>query len=996
MRKFFLFSLIFIGLFFYLGTEKTLAATEITADVNSAATWNKEGSPYIMRKSITVSAPLTIEPGVIVKFDYSNAPGVNARLVIQNEFTAVGTSDERIYFTSIRDDEHGGDDNGDGVTTKPGRYDWTGIYTACGAYNIRFEYISIFYSSGGLNHKNNTNSSCSNFTLKNSDISNNYKGLEVYNAEPIIKNNIISSNNTGIRAYTNTNDIIPTFRNNSIFGNGIGLDGRASYGTARIEIDAKYNWWGDESGPYYDYDNGLEEKNVSGNGNRILGYGAMFRPWLNEDSHLTMKGNPVILVPGIGASVNWDVMVGKTFSDKWTIYSHTYDGIIQALKEMGYEEGKDLFICHYDWRMGNADSANKYLKPLIEKAKTISGSPRVDIIAHSMGGIVARSYVQSNEYNNDIDNLILIAAPNKGSSDVYPVWEGGYIPKTWENRVLISGYLGYMNAKKHTFSNYETVHQYIPSVKELMPIYDYIYLKNDDSDVVDYSTMEEVNNFLIDLENNAEKLNNRVRLSVIAGNNQETVNTIPVVSVPEENPLWKDGKPDPINPEKDSNNGDGRIMHGSAIISSLFQNTLNYNHGDIVSQSEKIIASRILENLDMIYPAPDIFDEVGFWFASPLDVEIKDPTGKIISKDINNISLAQYSSESKPDGFKFISIPNPIKGEYKIKITGNGDDEYHIGSEYADYTGEKQDSSSIAGGEIKIGEIMEYEIGYNPQNLEEPVSEIKLNDTTPPAITGNATTQPNANSWYNNDVTVHFEAQDNESGIDFVTPDVILSTEGANQSVTGTATDKAGNSASFTVSGINIDKTAPQISISSPKEKEYLNSNFLEVNYAVSDSFSSPEKIESEVYYDSQLKADKKIDLSLEHLGNHQLKITAQDEAENQAEENVSFSITTNISAIIDNLNHYYDLKLITSEKDKEFLEHQLKILEKNLTLLEKIRENDKIKPRVKESLIKLFEKLANRHIDLLIKFVETNRRGAFTEQVQELLIESLNSIRPR
>ncbi len=38
-----------------------------------------------------------------------------------------------------------------------------------------------------------------------------------------------------------------------------------------------------------------------------------------------------------------------------------------------------------------------------------------------------------------------------------------------------------------------------------------------------------------------------------------------------------------------------------------------------------------------------------------------------------------------------------------------------------------------------------------------------------------------------------------------------VSTEGTNKSVTGTATDKAGNSASATVSGINIDEKAPTI-----------------------------------------------------------------------------------------------------------------------------------------------------------------------------------------
>src|SRR5207249_1423352 len=86
-------------------------------------------------------------------------------------------------------------------------------------------------------------------------------------------------------------------------------------------------------------------------------------------------------------------------------------------------------------------------------------------------------------------------------------------------------------------------------------------------------------------------------------------------------------------------------------------------------------------------------------------------------------------------------------------------------------------------------------------------------DKTAPTISGAATTSPNAAGWYDGgSVTVHFTCADALTGIASCPPDVTLSAEGANQSVTGTATDNAGNSASATVSGINIDKTAPTIS----------------------------------------------------------------------------------------------------------------------------------------------------------------------------------------
>ncbi len=124
---------------------------------------------------------------------------------------------------------------------------------------------------------------------------------------------------------------------------------------------------------------------------------------------------------------------------------------------------------------------------------------------------------------------------------------------------------------------------------------------------------------------------------------------------------------------------------------------------------------------------------------------------------------------------------------------------------------------------------------------------IKL-DKTPPVITGAPTTEANKNSWWNTDVTIHFTAQDELSGIDTLTPDTIISSEGANQSLTGTAVDKAGNTASFTVDKINIDKTKPQITITSPAEnQEYILNQKATAAWTTSDSLSGIESAQGTV-----------------------------------------------------------------------------------------------------------------------------------------------------
>ena len=87
-------------------------------------------------------------------------------------------------------------------------------------------------------------------------------------------------------------------------------------------------------------------------------------------------------------------------------------------------------------------------------------------------------------------------------------------------------------------------------------------------------------------------------------------------------------------------------------------------------------------------------------------------------------------------------------------------------------------------------------------------------DKTAPTISATVSPGANGNGWHNSNVTVNYTCNDATSGIDSCGPDDLLTSEGANQSSSGTAKDMAGNTASVTVNGINIDKTAPTITAS--------------------------------------------------------------------------------------------------------------------------------------------------------------------------------------
>jgi hypothetical protein len=83
-------------------------------------------------------------------------------------------------------------------------------------------------------------------------------------------------------------------------------------------------------------------------------------------------------------------------------------------------------------------------------------------------------------------------------------------------------------------------------------------------------------------------------------------------------------------------------------------------------------------------------------------------------------------------------------------------------------------------------------------------------DKTAPSIAGSADRRANDNGWYSADVTVAFTCDDDLSGLKRCTGPTTIG-EGADQRVDGKATDAADNHSTASVTGINVDKTAPRL-----------------------------------------------------------------------------------------------------------------------------------------------------------------------------------------
>lgn len=143
------------------------------------------------------------------------------------------------------------------------------------------------------------------------------------------------------------------------------------------------------------------------------------------------------------------------------------EGLINEFQNQGYTENENLFTFPYDWRYGvsgkygDGKTNSDLLAQKIQDILTQTGATKVDVVAHSMGGLIVKKYVAEHLANPHIGKAVFVGVPNTGAAKAVKVFLQG---DNLDIKLLKVPFLSQDEIKKIT-ANFPAVYDLLPSQK---------------------------------------------------------------------------------------------------------------------------------------------------------------------------------------------------------------------------------------------------------------------------------------------------------------------------------------------------------------------------------------------------------------------------------------------------------------------------------------------------------------------------------------------------
>ncbi len=550
-----------------------------------------------------------------------------------------------------------------------------------------------------------------------------------------------------------------------------------------------------------------------------------------------------------------------------------------TLSDFGYIEGKDLFTFPYDWRYGVngkfddgstvVDQLKGQIDYILNQTDAGRAVGKVDIIAHSTGGLLIKEYVLEHPSDHHINKAVFVGVPNLGAPKAFKTLINGdnfdipglnaeEMKKIGQNMPVVYDLAPTQEYYNQAGSFFKIINPFAPSgdvIKELN--YTEALLSMQADGLINTAAMGNSQSLHSQEFDNFDLRSKGIDLYSIVGCKSGTFGNFAKY-------INKDSAPTFDFPK--ITNGDGTVPFVSADSLAVDANKTYFvpkiSHSSLLSadgarqQIASLIIGTQLGTGGKVLTRSEVINNPGLCKIKGEQIKIKSPVNITVTDQFGNISgLAEDGSvQNRIPGaeyeiwgdHKYVFLPTDDGQIYKVELNGYGDGTFTLVDESieGDAAVRSQVFSNLPVttsliGNLNLGESdvlnLDMEGDGTFEKIINPSAVLSAEDALdliPPVSTSTITVAEGQSGYYRSSVSVVLIAQDpvilgketETSGVlgikykinngeyaDYNEP-ITISEEGA-YTIAFYAVDKTGNNEEIKTLAFTIDKTPPEINV---------------------------------------------------------------------------------------------------------------------------------------------------------------------------------------
>lgn len=422
---------------------------------------------------------------------------------------------------------------------------------------------------------------------------------------------------------------------------------------------------------------------------------------------------PIVIVPGFMASWNKDAILHNTavsYND-WKLlrFVKDYDGLMETLKKLNYQEGSNLFLFAYDWRQTIDKTTQDLQDYLQEKIWDTSPAQKIYVVGHSLGGVIARIFAQN--HKDAINKIISVGSPHQGAVQFYKPVEAGELDRA-NTIVWLAQKIFLILNKSAIESDRITIANKFPVAKDLFPTFN--FLKDAQGNEILTDTLTAKNTYLASKNQTFSDIFPLFTAIYGEKDNQTPSGFIIQSANPYHQLLgnYTDGQP--VTSLYDVGDYTSLSKSANQDADSI---KLTFDHEEIITKKDAI--SKILETLNINFTESQIIEGEKTTISPSLIFMIRSPA----------VMTVEFDSNEYVEDEGIIIIPNAQSGNYTLHAHGTALGTYEI------TIGQISDTNDL-------WETINGEITSSPPSSQIDTYTINFNNQTALSITPTPTQTP--------------------------------------------------------------------------------------------------------------------------------------------------------------------------------------------------------------------------------------------------------------